>query len=391
MRVPVRDEKGAVAIMTALLATILLVMSGFVIDFGMAYVSKRQLQTASDAAALAAVAEYTQYPGTCESLLSNSVARADAQEAADDYRKRNHDESTGSTIEVSCLGTGELQVAYTSTATTPSLFGPLAGADDEITTDRSAAAAIGVGQSTGSGLRPLAMCSAQLPHTIDNQVYRVDFPGDGHKLFPGCPDSESPGSWWTLDCPGERTGSTSAGLVTQIHDGCPDDVSIVPGQEAAVSPGSLSSILTGFCHGEAPQGSEECLSGDPGQLDSGHIEDSWRYLIDTQTTIILPVFCVPPDCVPTTLTGNSTNAVFPVHKLASVVVCGYHFGKSVRYDFFNGACANKGTHSARMDSSKDNYLLLAFKNVQVSGGTRPAGCRLGAGCDGGVRNVRMTE
>lgn len=47
------SDRGAVAVMTALLLVPLLVCAGFVIDIGASYVQRRQLQNAADAAALA--------------------------------------------------------------------------------------------------------------------------------------------------------------------------------------------------------------------------------------------------------------------------------------------------------------------------------------------------
>ncbi len=51
------SDRGAVAVMTALLLVPLLVCAGFVIDIGASYVQRRQLQNAADAAALA-IAQY---------------------------------------------------------------------------------------------------------------------------------------------------------------------------------------------------------------------------------------------------------------------------------------------------------------------------------------------
>ncbi|WP_442940073.1 pilus assembly protein TadG-related protein [Nocardioides sp. B-3] len=49
-----RNRDGAIAVLVALLAVVLFTLSAFVADLGVAYTSKRQLQTAADAGALAA-------------------------------------------------------------------------------------------------------------------------------------------------------------------------------------------------------------------------------------------------------------------------------------------------------------------------------------------------
>jgi Flp pilus assembly protein TadG len=390
MRVQLRrDERGAVAIIVAFLAVVLCLMAGFVVDFGQAYVVKRQMQTAADAGALAAASAYSGYPGDCPTLLANAGAKAKAQLEANKYRALN-DSSDTSVIRTACVD-GMLQVAVDAAGQSPTYFAPLAGGGSQIGVQRTATASVSVSPRVPGGLRPLALCAAQMPSPlISGNVVRIDYPGDGHKIFPGCPDTGNPGAWWTLDCPGERLGSTSQGLEVQIKEGCPEPVSIVNPQDPT-TPASLSKSLTDACP-TAPLGSETCLEGDPGQMDSGQIEDSWRYLIDREITVILPVFCSPLVCVPTTVVGTGTNAVFPVYKLASMRVCGYHFSKSTRYEFYNGDCASHvGLPSVMTDGSKDNYLLVAFKAVATSGGTKDFNCQLGAGCDGGLRRVLLVN
>ncbi len=49
-----RDDAGAVAVMTAVLAVVMLSLAALVVDLGMARDSRRQAQNTADAAALAA-------------------------------------------------------------------------------------------------------------------------------------------------------------------------------------------------------------------------------------------------------------------------------------------------------------------------------------------------
>jgi Flp pilus assembly protein TadG len=389
-RKPARDERGAIAIMTAMMIILLCISSGFVVDFGQAWVAKRQMQTAADAAALAAAAAYASTPGICSTMLNAPANATAAKAAADSYRAKNGSSDTSAITAVCDAPTGTLRVTVNSATTSSSAFGALAGTSSTISVTRTATAAVSVSPQVGAGLRPLALCFAQVPSPIVyGQVYRVDFPGDGHKTFPGCPDTTASGDWWTLDCPGERTGATGV-LESEVLNGCPDPVSIVSPQDATTST-KLSNSLTGACP-SAPLGSQTCLSGDPGQMDAGHIEDSWKALIDKETSVVLPVFCVPPTCTPTTLSGSGTNAIFPVYRLAGVQICGYHFGKSTKYDRLSGACANNPSHyNAQTDSSKDNYLLLVYKAFQTSGGTGGSSCQLGASCDMGVRRTLLVN
>jgi hypothetical protein len=386
-----RDERGAVAIIVGAVAVVLCLLAGFAVDFGMAYNSKRQLQTAADSAALNAAATYAEHGGSCASLSANAEYKDAAQTVADTAAEANRPGQTGGTLGLACLPDGSLEVSYESTGTTTSMFGPLAGGGSVITAQRSGAASVTVSPKAPQRVRPMVMCSAALPPvgSLDKTFSRIDSPGDGHAAVPSCPGAGAPGNWWTIDCPEERTGSTST-LVQQILDGCATGASIAgTGADA----NALTVSLQTACP-SAPEGSETCLSGDPGQLDSGSIEDSWQVLIDAQEPIVLPVFCVAPQCTESTLDGTGTNAIFPIYKLASVVVCGYHFGKNVRYSpamALTDPCSGNPLPSIVDDGSADNYFHMVFVPQRTSGGTTQTTCGLGAVCDGGLRRVLLSR
>ena len=140
----------------------------------------------------------------------------------------------------------------------------------------------------------------------------------------------------------------------------------------------------------APSGSEQCMSGDPGSLDAGHVEDSWQALATNATPVVMPVFCVPPQCATSTVHGTGTNSVFPVYKLAAVIVCGFHFSRHVRYQNTTGKCAGS-SHNVYTDSTNDNYMLVVFTRIQNSGSTTSSSCGLGTDCDGGLRRVHLAQ
>jgi Flp pilus assembly protein TadG len=389
-----RNERGAVAVLAAAMSVMLCLFAGFAVDFGMAYNSKRQLQTSADAAALAAASVYARYPGTCATLAANSSYRAAAQSAADAVSADNRPGRTTSSISVACANGGKtLQVTYADSGSTPTAFGRLAGIGNQINASGQASATVGVSPEAADAVRPMAVCSAALPSwaTADSttKFARVDSPADGHKKIAACPDAGAAGNWWTTDCPEERTGATGV-LTDEIQNGCQSGVRIAGDGS---SPAALTISLETACP-SAPIDSQTCLSGDPGQMDSGHIEASWQTLINAQTKIVLPVFCVAPQCTESTLDGSGTNAVFPVYKLAAVVVCGYHFGKNVTYTkSFSSTdpCYGNTLPSVLTDSSSDNYMQVALVNIQTSGGTDNTTCALGADCDGGLRRVLLSD
>lgn len=382
-----RDEYGAVALLTALLVVILLVLSAFVVDFGMAYNSKRKLQTAADAAALAAAATYSDHAGSCSVLAANAAYRATAESTADAIAAENRPEfDDGSIVDVACNDDGELEVTYEISGSTDLVFGSLAIAGDEITTDREAAATLDA-PGTVTGLRPYALCGAALPSgPLPSAVIKVDQPGAGHMPTSLCPDSRRGGNWWTIDCP-EAANNGMPGLIAATYNGCEEEVGIVPNQ-GSLTGAALSGHLVGYCNTRKP----ECLSANPGNLRNNDIEAAWQSLTDRNAEIVLPVFCAPANCTPAAITKpGGNNTIYPVWRMVGVTVCGFHWGNRTGHNF-SGACANNPQgYSSSQGNNQDNYMLLVFSHVQTSGTTKGSSCALGSACDRGIRRVLLTR
>ncbi len=199
MRVPLRsrDERGAVAIVAALVALALMGISAFTVDFGMAYTTKRQLSIATDAAALAADAVYkTDYKGLCtvpgndpnSPVAANAAVRAAAETAADSLFTQNYPlggAADGTITSLSCKGTG-VEVTYQATGTSSSPFGRLMGGSGTITTAGKAAAAY----SVGSGICALCVLGDVTTNNTDFTVTGGDIYVDGNV-------STTAQSYWT--------------------------------------------------------------------------------------------------------------------------------------------------------------------------------------------------
>lgn len=386
-----RDERGATAALVGLLAVVLLVLSGFTVDFGQAFMAKRNLQKAADAGALAAAQVLSRASGTCEQIASGSEAeqaRDDAAKAADDYRAANREsylpESSPNEWSIECNADDTaVVVSYGVQGTSPSQFGPLAGRGDTITTARRAQAVIEVAPFAGTAMRPLAVCSTQL---TAGPYVRLDYPTDAP---PAC--GNAAGAWWTVDCPGNPSNSTAV-MVQQVRDGCPRGASVVEGQSST----DPTNTLTAACTTTAPDGT--CLESNPGNLDSGQVAASWKHLVDQQIGFIFPVFCAPPQCATSTIDGEGNNATFPVYKLLGAVLCGYHFSKNEKYAprAVGSECEDMPTDmwtAAEWDSNSANFLIIKYANVSTSGSNQPTECAIGStdGCDGGARRTRLTE
>lgn len=411
----VRSESGATAILVGLLFVALLVIASFTTDFGMAFVSKRQLQTGADAAALAAAAEYAKYPGNCTSLANNVDARADADAAADAVFVENQlvrqKNVTGAITSVQCrdgdgdgLANDELEVVFNDEATTQ---GFLSGED--VTTKRLAAASVAAVSSVYKGLRPYIICSEDLPPAPYPQegFVQIDFPDEEVKVGEGdCPHPA--GNWFTLDCPHNgNSDNGNPGLADNTEFGCQAPVAVVADQDHS-SPQALSDSLLEGCDPQVNM-DRDCLSANPGQINSELIWSAWESLVGK--SIILPVFCGSPTCDPVAIFSTATpappsgkgpkakpgvgdNALYPVHKFAGVKVCGWHWGSkhSGAYSSATGSADPCYGADATPGDANSRYLLLHFTNIVTSGEAGPMPCPLGdPSCDTGPRRVYLTR
>jgi hypothetical protein len=386
-----QQESGATAVLVAILSTVLFGMAAFTTDLGMAFVSKRQLQTASDSAAIAAASVYTQYPGTCAELGHNSAAEILAQAAGDELRATNRPGSSGESLTVSCSANGHLDVSYKSAGDTPVYFGGILGHDeDEIQTSRTATATVDVPDSV-VGMRPYAMCSHDLPDSgFPSTVRKVAFPETGPAASP-C--KKLNGGWWAVQCPGEAKD-----IEKQTREGCDNPVGVVPGQEAHLDdPVALSDHLVDSDEGCGGGLDQDCLEADTGtDLFNGHgLAAIWTDLVGQ--TIVIPVFCGGSDCDEDAIDGTGTNGRYPVHRLAAVTVCGFHFKKQTGYwaQTDVGVCGDYNNSEGWKAADGDNdevYFLFVFSTVQTSGTTGASTCALGdPDCDSGLRRVLLTQ
>jgi hypothetical protein len=304
------------------------------------------------------------------------------------------DDWTLADVNVTC-DDGAPKVDVTVSADTTVIFGSLVLDEDEITTGQEAAAITDVPQ-VGESMRPLAMCSAQIPsgpYGSSTAPQKIYFPsaGGGHQPPEECNVGKIPGNWWLLDCPGEKKD-----LVANITNGCENDVSVIPGVGGADGVEELTEIILDECPINSTP-SATCLSGATGNITQAQVVDAWKGLVDSGDSIILPVFCVPPQCSAPTAGGDGTNATYPVSRLVAVQVCGFHFSKHAKDNYApaNPPAPCDAAQSAELmaDGSDDGYMLLVFSLVASSGSTADiGGCDVGnETCDGGQRRVAMVE
>ena len=392
-----RDERGATAVLAAVLSVLLVGIAAFTVDFGRAYLSKRELQNASDAGALAGASFYADKSGDCLTLRDNTTYASQSQAIAAAIVQESRPGATLDLYEPECNPSGELVVTTSTTGSTQVAFGGVYGANG-ITTQRSAEATLEVVENATRGLRPYMICSfyAPPPDQLPTTWKKVDFPSDSDTSG-NCPHDS--GNWFTLDCPhAGNSNNGNPGLAAATRDGCGHMVSVVDPQDLS-SPAAHYNSLSAACPADSNAMVDydpDCLTSNPGNIQSSAVLSAWGSLIDK--TILLPVFCEQGtgsgQCNPAgwvQKTGGGNNTMYPVSRFASVTVCGYHWGNNAHSGPYTGSDPKCGGSDAT-PGGNDNYLNLAFVRYQFSGSTEDSNCPLDdPACDGGSRQVRLTK
>lgn len=386
-----RDESGAIAVLTGLVLVILLGMCAFTADIGVAYVNKRQLQTAADAAALGAAVVFAQgtTSGTgCAGMVTAHQTEALAEATAKVADNDNDANPATPTFTPTCDALG-LKVTVKAAAVSPGFFGPLFGRSS-YAVDRTASARVTVAGSVGAGMRPLALCSRDLLTLTSFPTPVMKFTGPsqgGGGSAQDCPDTMNPGNWWTLRCP-----SSNDNLAYNLSHGCRNPVSVVPNQPSPGSP-TLPSYLLNYCANPSTH-PESCLTSDPGNMRDNGSLSAMKALVDSGETFFLPAFCGTPVCNPGAVSPDGgSNTIYPVFRLIAVRLCGFHFGNgNGTYQTSAGDCGNNPSNfNASSGGNQANYMLVSVQQVNVSGPIVNTGCTVGQPCDTGLRQVTMTE
>lgn len=233
-------SRGAIALIASVAMVAIFGFTALSVDLGNAWQNRRQLVTASDAAALAAAQEFATHGNGCG--------------AVDDiYVAKNHssasvvacDPSTGA-----LNGASSGHVLVTAESTVTYSFAPVIGVDSK-TMQATTVARYGIPAAVG-GLRPFGLCYESL---INLPEFVSWDPTTGQPSTPAVIEYDKsaqpnacnagdpvPGNWATLDL--DDGGNSNADVQFWTLNGYPDLVSpgIIPGDTGAFSP-SLSSEL----------------------------------------------------------------------------------------------------------------------------------------------------
>lgn len=211
-----RDEDGAVAVVVALCAFVLFAGAAYAVDAGNAWQTRRNLVTATDAAALASAGENARAVTQCGPTSSN-------------YLDRNLDGASLAGCNVHNAGSDHGWVEVEGAATADYTFAGIFGIDDAEIGSMTTAE---WGKAEGvRGLRPMGLCLGadaeftswlNLPSgpTGQSSVIRIEYT----KAQPDvC--GEAPGNWGLINL-GNQNGLGNSTVVDWIEDGYPGEVSV---------------------------------------------------------------------------------------------------------------------------------------------------------------------
>jgi Flp pilus assembly protein TadG len=350
---PDSTERGAVAIIVALTATLLIGVAAFVTDFGMAYAGQRALQNGADAAALAAgrtIAAASLPSDTCSSLETkygiSGAEYATIRGTADSYFKANTFSgaalpSGDDGLKVDCetvAGKEHLVVTVSGNQDSQTFFGGLYGVN-RLAISKYAKVIVGpVG--TVVGLRPFALCDADatLLTTPVGTLRTFDF----DNADAGC--GYAPGNWGTLDLNG---GSNS-------------------------TPELADWIENGY-NGPISNATPLIIPGEPGAPPPGGIEAEMNFMT-AQPSVVFPVF--------DSLTVNGQNAQYRITGFISVKVCGWKL---------NNKSGNDVSCFQAPSPEPVNYIQLKFIQA-IPIGQLNLQCTLGPSlCDKGTRVAQLAD
>ena len=283
-----KDEKGAIAIIAAALMAFVLVLAALTVDIGLAYSTKRQSQTAADAAVLAATAYYVDSKVTCGKLDDNPSLNIAAKAEADKILQLNLPGAVGTNWAWLSRDNPEkeLRVSYTATYESPLTLGQIVSDSDHVTVGTSAEATFDRAVRGESGLRPWPICS----NSFDVDAKTVTQIVAGVKVDVGCPGLAASGTWGRRNCPGYHGGDMSgytkpSSTLYWIRYGCTNSASPIPDQPESATAAALRDYLVKYAECAAlkktDSSTEFCLTRDTGSSrDNPKMIEAWQFAID---------------------------------------------------------------------------------------------------------------
>ena len=307
-----RREDGAIAIIVALFAVILIVVAAFTTDFGMAYAQRQALATGADSAALAVIraehkSQLANLTRTCAAALAQDAALASASPAKAStiaLAQVNANAPFSATIAasdvtttLSCVSGGAvLQVAVVVNRTMSPILGSVVGASP-MQLSRQAKAALGV-VNGAKNMSPITICINQAQDIITKHLADVAASqADRAQLVPldkvwgsgtSCDGGGGTGNWGWLDFGG---GVGVQNLVDYLTGAYQTTLTL----DNSTTPASYT------------------MNGTPGVKNAHGIRVAMNTIMDQITT--LPVY--------SSIGGSGSGTTYKIIGFLSVKMCGY--------------------------------------------------------------------
>jgi Flp pilus assembly protein TadG len=234
------DERGAVAVMVAILMVLVMGLAALSLDSGNGWQTRRALVTATDSAALAAAQTYAENGNGCAGVPATFV-HANVSEAS----------VTGCSL--TTLGPGAAAVTVQAETPLHYTFAGIIGVSDRDVHSSTTAA---YGQPLGvTGLRPLGLCNASVAYQqwlASGMTTPFEATINYGKNAPSDCGANVPGNWGVQDFDGGANSNNDT--KDWIVDGYPGLVTApgsIPGDTGAFS-NSLSSALDTLVASGAP-------------------------------------------------------------------------------------------------------------------------------------------
>lgn len=315
------NERGAVAVLMAILLPVFMASAAFAVDLGSAWSERRRLATATDAAALAAAQEYSSGGNGCDTTDDSYVDRNDPDATVTDCTR------------VGATGAGYVTVAAESTV--EFVFAPIFGHD---TGDIGASTTAMYGSPLAvEGLRPLAICmsfpevgewlNAPDGPTGPSDPITIPFTRDDI----GC--DEAPGNWGWLDVDGGGGGASE--LEHDLRYGS-DEAVAIPG----------------------------LLEPKTGRVSS--VEDDLSYLASNEMEFPVPLFDYK--------TGTGDNARYHAVGVATVKLIDYEVGGDQEDDSFTFIFTPKTVQGSCCSGSSINTGTTVVTICSVDEDFDPSAC-----------------
>lgn len=315
-------DDGAVAILTALLITLFLILAAFALDIGNAYAQGRQISVAMDAAALSAAGKVGSAmpigqnctPAVLTSIGAQGIAQTEADAINTKNRKNGQTEIVDS-VTVGCADSGNaIEVTVRNNRGVPTALAGIIGINS--VNPGNYATARFVRKTVAGGLRPWAVCDSTLlaAQASPNDTFWTALGNWSTKDSVGICGTSAPGQWGSVDFDG---GGNSANVLADwTLNGYPGAVTIP----------------------------DPAMPADPGVSNSSALRAAFQSLVNQ--VVLFPAV--------SRISGNGNNAVFNAVGIATVKVCGVVYNNNVINS--GSTCWKTPSPSTSTSSTKDtNY------------------------------------